>query len=72
MDSSYNKGQVIICPLCDKKFSFCRCYSCKKLIYYKKDKSILGKLVKCECGETSVNIICQKCRVRISMSICLM
>ena len=67
MDSSYNKGQVIICPLCDKKFSFCRCYSCKKLIYYKKDKSILGKLVKCECGETSVNIICQKCRVRISI-----
>jgi len=38
------------------------------LIYYKKDSSILGKAVKCECGVNSVNIICPLCNVRISIS----
>ncbi len=68
VNSNYEKGQVMKCVYCLKKFSFCRCYDCKKLIYYKKDSSILGKAVKCECGVNSVNIICPLCNVRISIS----
>jgi len=68
MESSYKKGQVMECPSCFKQFSFCRCYDCHKLIYYKQNKSIMAKSVKCgECGQISVNIICKKCKVRISI-----
>jgi uncharacterized protein YbaR (Trm112 family) len=68
IDSNYEKGQIMKCCYCLKKFSFCRCYDCKKLIYYKKDCSILGKAVTCECGIKSVNIICPLCNVRISIT----
>ena len=67
-ESNYKKGQVMECPYCFKQFSFCRCYDCHKLIYYKQNKTILGKSVKCEgCDKISVNIICKKCNVRISI-----
>ena len=68
-ESTYLKGQVMECPYCFKQFSFCRCYDCHKLIYYKQNKTILGKLVQCEeCKQISVNIICKKCKVRITIS----
>ena len=68
INSNYRKGQVMKCPNCDNKFSFCRCYDCRKLIYYKESKTILGKSVKCQCGVISVNIICPLCTARISIS----
>ena len=68
IDSSYEKGQIMRCPNCSKEFSFCRCFDCRKLIYYKKKCSILGKAVTCECGKKSVNIICAFCNIRISIS----
>ena len=67
-NSSYEKGQIMRCPYCEKEFSFCRCYDCRKLIYYKRKSSILGKVVTCECGKKSVNIICPTCKIRISIS----
>ena len=67
-ESSYKKMQVMECPSCKNQFSFCKCYDCKKLIYYKQNKTIMGKSVRCDsCGHISVNIICKKCNVRISI-----
>ena len=68
VNSNYEKGEVMKCPYCFNKFSFTRCYDCKRLIYYKNERSILGKAVTCECGVNSVNIICPLCNVRISIS----
>lgn len=68
MDSNYSKGQIMKCPGCENKFSFTRCVECKKLIFYKGNSSILGKSIKCNCGQISVNIICPSCNVRISFS----
>ena len=68
INSNFKKGQIMQCPNCSNKFSFCRCYDCKKLIYYKGNNSILGKSVKCNCGKISVNVICPLCDIRISIS----
>ena len=66
-NSSFNFGQMIQCPSCLKLFSFFRCYDCKRLIYSKKE--ILGKLIECQyCHKNSVNIICPKCKLKISYS----
>ena len=67
-DSDSKKGQIMKCPNCSNKFSFTRCFDCKKLIYYKENKTILGKSVLCKCGATSVNIVCPLCNARISIS----
>ena len=46
-DSSFNFGQMIECPNCKKRFSFFRCWNCKRLINSKEDECILGKAVCC-------------------------
>ena len=71
-DSNLKYGQMVKCPNphCNKKYSFCRCYKCKKLIFSEEDKKVLGISIECkECKSKSVNIICpnQKCKVKISL-----
>ena len=71
IDTSFIHGQLIKCPSpeCSKKFSFCRCFECKRLIYSEENKSIVGKSVFCNyCKNNSVNIICTHCRAKISFS----
>jgi hypothetical protein len=66
-NSFFNFGQMIKCPMCNKLFTFFRCYDCKKLIYSKEE--ILGKKIECQhCHKNSVNIICTKCKSKITFS----
>ena len=70
--SSFILGQIIQCPnpFCRGKFSFCRCIDCKRLIYLKEDKTIIGKKVVCEfCGSKTINIFCYECQKRISIPV---
>ena len=39
-------GEIVKCPSCQEKYSFCRCYECQNLIY-EKNRSILGLSVSC-------------------------
>ena len=61
-------GQLIKCPKCNKEFSFFRCYDCRRLIYLK-NESLIGKSITCDnCGKKSVNVLCVKCKSKISFS----
>ena len=65
-NSSLKYGQIVKCPSCNKKYSFCRCYECQKLIFTE-DRSILGLFVNCKnCKKSSVNIVCPNCSIKIS------
>ena len=69
INTSFIHGQIIQCPSCEKNFSFCRCYECRRLIYSEENKSVVGKSVFCKnCKNSSVNIICPNCRAKISFS----
>lgn len=66
-NNSFNLGDIIECPNCKKQYSFCRCYTCHKLIFSKENESILGLSVTCEsCQQISVNIVCPNCTTKIS------
>ena len=71
-NSSLKYGQQVRCPneQCKKKYSFCRCFECKKLIFSKENQNILGLSVICNsCEKISVNIVCpnSKCKTKISI-----
>ena len=58
-------GEIVKCPSCKEKYSFCRCYECQNLIY-EKNRSILGLSVSCvSCKKIFLNIICPNCNTNI-------
>ena len=59
--------QMVKCLSCAKKYSFCRCFECQKLIFSEENKYILGISVVCQnCSKYSVNIVCTECKTKIS------
>ena len=58
---------MVKCPSCTKKYSFCRCFECQKLIFSEENQYILGTSVICqECSKYSVNTVCPGCGTKIS------
>ena len=68
-NSTLKYGQMVKCPepSCQKKYCFCRCFECQKLIFSEENQYILGISTACKnCRNYSVNIICPYCSTKLS------